>query len=101
MENETYRLRHDPQRCSYEFVLDDGSVAEITYRRQGDVLLIDHTGVPPAFENRGIGRRLVEAVLCDVRDHGWKVVPQCPFVAAFIRRHPVWREVVCEEAGVD
>ena len=50
--------------------------------------------VPPKYEGRGIGKELVQGVLEDIRRKKLKVVPQCPFVATYIRRHPEWMDLV-------
>ncbi|HEY6981095.1 GNAT family N-acetyltransferase [Reyranella sp.] len=58
------------------------------YRQQDDRLIFTHTEVPPADAGKGIGSRLVRAALDDARRRGFKIVPACSFVAAFVRRHP-------------
>lgn len=57
------------------------------YRRTEDVFDLFHTEVEPALRNRGLGELLVRSALDDLRDRGAYVVPSCPFVAAFLRRH--------------
>jgi uncharacterized protein len=61
--------------------------------RPGEVTLI-HTEVDPAFEGRGIGSRLARTALEDARERGIRVVPECPFVRAYLRRHPEHRDLV-------
>ena len=56
-------------------------------------LLYTSTEVPPKYEGRGIGKELVQGVLEDIRRKKLKVVPQCPFVATYIRRHPEWMDL--------
>lgn len=53
-----------------------------------------HTGVEPAFEGRGLGSRLIAAALADSRTRGIAVLPQCPFVKAYLLRHPDDLDVV-------
>jgi predicted GNAT family acetyltransferase len=48
--------------------------------------------VPTADEGRGIGASLVRAALDDARKRGFKIVPACSFVAAFVRRHPEYND---------
>ena len=67
---------------------DDGAIAFIDARRSGDTMTLVHTEVPEAFEGRGIGSRLVRGALAYIRDNGLDVVPQCPFVASYLKRHP-------------
>ena len=62
------------------------SVAE--YRLGPRTLTFTHTGVPKSLSNRGIASQLVEAGLRMARERGLRVVPQCSFVAAYLRRHP-------------
>jgi hypothetical protein len=77
------------------FELDvEGEVALASYRRTGDRLIIFHTEVPIGLRGRGIGSRLVRAVLDQARGRGLKVVPQCSFVAAFVGRHPEYKDLV-------
>ena len=47
-----------------------------------------------AVSRRGVGSRLIRAALDSARDQGLRVVPQCPFVRAFIERHPEYRDLV-------
>jgi uncharacterized protein len=86
-------LRDNAQRHRFEMDLDGGA-AFATYRRDGDVLTILHTEVPAAINGRGHGSALVAAVLDRARAQGLKVVPVCPFVKAFIARHPAYADLL-------
>ena len=77
----------------YELDLGDGmALAEYVLGR--GLIVLTHTEVPPKYEGRGIGKELVQGVLEDIRRKKLKVVPQCPFVATYIRRHPEWMDLV-------
>ena len=76
-----------PARSRYEITVA-GETAFAAYRREGDVLVMTHTIVPPAIEGHGVGSTLVAGALADVRRRGLRIVPQCPFVAAYLERHP-------------
>ena len=85
---------HDPIHDRPEesrFVLELGaSIAFVRYRREGDdggVLVLTHAEVPAELEGRGVGSRLVAAVLALVRERGERVVPVCPFIARCMQRH--------------
>lgn len=79
-------------RAEQEWTLDvSGYRAVAAYQREGDVIVFTHTVVPPEIEGHGVGSRLVRGALDGVRDQGLKVIPQCPFVAAYIDRHPEYR----------
>ena len=59
-----------------------------------DGLLIKHCEVATRFEGRGYGSALVRHMLEEARREGRGVIPICPFAAAFIKRHPEYREYV-------
>ncbi len=80
-------VRHNEAQGRYELETEHG-LAIAVYRQQGDRLVFTHTEVPPADEGKGIGARLVRAALDDTRKRGFKIVPACSFVVAFVRRHP-------------
>lgn len=72
----------------------DGHIAFVTYRRNDGVISLDHAEVPRALEGRGLGSKLVRATLDQVRSEGLKVIPRCSFVAAFIRRHAEYADML-------
>ena len=80
-------VRHNAGQSRYELETEHGLAVAI-YREQGNRAVFTHTEVPPADEAKGIATRLVRAALDDVRRRGFKIVPACSFVAAFVRRHP-------------
>ena len=69
------------------------TLGRLTYVRRGDVLTAEHTLVPPEIGGRGIAGKLVEALMADARMHGWKIVPECSYVAAAFKRHPEWADL--------
>jgi uncharacterized protein len=72
----------------------DGKVAATWYRRHGDKIIFTHTEVPPELEGHGVGGALARAALTYARKEGLRVVPLCPFVAAFIKRHTEFQDLV-------
>jgi predicted GNAT family acetyltransferase len=66
---------------------DDGREAELVYRRQGDRLVLIHTGVPDEWAGRGVGGRLVGAALQRARSEHLTVVPWCPYARHWLRHH--------------
>ncbi len=71
----------------YELVAD-GAMAVLEYKRRGNDIVFLHTEVPSALEGKGIGSRIVRAALADAQERGLHVVPQCPFVKAYLAKHP-------------
>ncbi len=77
------------------FELDlDGDLGFVTYRRAAGVVTLLHAEVPAALNGRGYGSRLVRGSLDLLRAEGARVVPVCPFIAAFIDRHPAYRDLL-------
>lgn len=84
-------------RGRYVIDLAPGVEAEMTYRKDGaGPMVIDHTGVPPAFEGRGIASRLVNAAIADARAEGFTIRPVCSYVVAQFRRHPEWADLLAQ-----
>ena len=78
----------------HRFELDtDGHIAFSEYSRSGDVLTMLHTEVPKALEGRGIGSALVKGVLDTARLQNLKVAARCPFVKAYLERHPEYADI--------
>ncbi len=72
-------------------------IAELQYRLRGpSTIVLAHTEVPPQLQNRGIAGKLARAALEHARDRQLAVVVICPFVAAFLKRHPEYQSLVTE-----
>ena len=71
--------------------------AELTWRKidrgEGEVRAANHTFTPPAARGKGIALKLVEAMIADAREHGFKIAPSCPYVAAQFDRHKEWADL--------
>jgi predicted GNAT family acetyltransferase len=91
----TVITRHDQgARGEYHAAVPGSeAIGRLTYQRRGDVLVADHTLVPPEIGGRGVAARLVEALIADAREEGNKIVPQCSYVEALFRRHPEWADL--------
>ena len=66
----------------------------MNYHLSGRVMSLDHTETPIAARGHGLASRLTEGVLQEVRERGLKIAPRCPFVVAFLDRHPEYRDLV-------
>ncbi|HEU4660673.1 MAG TPA: GNAT family N-acetyltransferase [Pseudolabrys sp.] len=79
----------------HRFELDvEGHMAVSYYELADGVITFRHTEVPKELEGHGIGSRLVRAELEVARSRGLKVVAKCPFVAAYIAKHPEFADLL-------
>ncbi len=83
----------EPSRQRYEARLGDRVVGFAEYRAVRGRLILFHTQVDPAFEGRGVGSRLASGTLDDIRARGLKVTLKCPFMRAFVDRHPEYDDL--------
>ncbi len=79
---------HDnPFEGRYEIRVGGRTAGFTTYKCKPDLIAFVHTEIDPSLEGRGLGSRLVGSALEDARERGLAVLPFCPFVNEFIRRH--------------
>jgi len=88
------RVEYNPAKHRYEAWAGERLLGFVTYREEPGRITLVHTEVEPELEHRGVASQLVAATLDDVRARGLAVVPMCPFVRAFIRRHPEYAGLV-------
>jgi predicted GNAT family acetyltransferase len=86
-------VRHNVTANRYEAEVG-GHLAVADYRRENERIIFTHTFVPPELRGRGIAEQLVRTALDEARRDGRRVVPQCSFVARFIRRNPEFQSLL-------
>jgi predicted GNAT family acetyltransferase len=69
------------------------AIGRLTWVQNGSVRIADHTLVPPEIGGRGVAARLVEALVADAREHGFRIDPVCSYIAAAFNRHPEWADL--------
>jgi predicted GNAT family acetyltransferase len=69
------------------------AIGRLTWVQRDGVRVAEHTLVPPVIGNRGVAAQLVEALIADAREKGFKVRPDCSYVAAAFKRHPEWADL--------
>jgi predicted GNAT family acetyltransferase len=82
-EKRRYEIRHGSDVLGF-----------IIYRLDAERITLMHTEVDHDLEGEGIGSQLVAGALDDIRRRGLSVVPLCPFVAAYLQRHPEYTDLV-------
>lgn len=87
-------VRNNPDRKQFE---TEGGRALLAYREDDGRIDLLHTEVPDELEGQGIGGALVKAALEHARAANLQVVPSCPFVGSYLRRHLEYVDLVAEE----
>lgn len=92
---EHVEVKNNEDQHRYEVQLDN-QVAELTYERHGNRLLLMHTTVPPALEGHGIAGKLAKFALNEARSQQLTVYPYCEYVTSYIKRHQEYLDLVAE-----
>ena len=79
------------------FIERDGEwIAEMTYKKSGDRMTIDHTEVDKSLQGKGVGKDLVEAGVEFARKNNLKIVAECPFAKKVIDETPEFQDVLAD-----
>ncbi|MEV7865596.1 GNAT family N-acetyltransferase [Streptomyces sp. NPDC088124] len=88
----TVTERNDAER-RYEILVDGQRAGLTAYRDLAAQRVFFHTEIDNAFAGQGLGPQLVEQALVDVRASGMRIVPVCPYVAKFLKRHDEFADI--------
>jgi predicted GNAT family acetyltransferase len=88
------RVTDNPGEQRYELWRGDTLAGFIEYRLRDGEVAMTHTEIEPHLQEKGLGTRLVADALADTRARGRTLKPYCPFVAAYIREHPEYEDLV-------
>lgn len=91
MENTT--LIDNAEAKQYEMHVE-GSVVKIEYIRAKNKIYLTHTEVPVGMEGKGYGSQIIKMALEDIEKKDLTLIPMCPFVAGYIKKHPEWKKLV-------
>ena len=80
-------ISRNSEQSQFEAVVD-GQTAVAQYRLNEAQMTITHIVVPPPIEGQGVGSALCQFIVQTAREDDLKIVPQCPFMAAYFQRHP-------------
>lgn len=87
----------DPEDNAYVITIDGRRAGKTVYHIRGGRYFFVHTEIEADFEGGGLGRELVRYALDDVRAKGASVVPICPFVRGYTKRHPEYDDLLDHE----
>jgi predicted GNAT family acetyltransferase/uncharacterized Fe-S cluster protein YjdI len=87
-EKKRYELRYKGHTAFIDYILAKGNI------------YLTHTEVPRELEGQGIGSRMVLQALVDIKKRELILVPLCPFVAGYLKKHPDWKELVLKGINI-
>src|SRR5262249_16001987 len=76
----------------------EGGIAFIEYKVSRDILFLIHTEVPRALEGKGVASTIVQKALQYAKDNNYKIVPICPYVQSYLKKHKEWNDIVSPNA---
>jgi predicted GNAT family acetyltransferase len=89
-------VTHNEEAQRFELLVD-GHLALSTYRRFPGRIVLVHTEVPQPLEGHGLAAKLARFALDFARVSHLRVVPLCPYISNFIRKHPEYQDLVSSE----
>jgi uncharacterized protein len=89
-------VRINEARERYEISVDGTEAGFTMFRRRPGLIAFVHTEIDPAYEGQGLASTLIATALDDARERGLAVLPFCPFVNAYIKRHVAYVDLVPE-----
>ena len=84
----------------FEVRLGD-DVAFADYHMKPGQMVLPHTVVPPAFEGQGVASALARHAFAEARARRLTVVPTCPFMAGWVKKHPEAQDIVDPSCRVE
>jgi uncharacterized protein len=91
----------NPGASRYELHIGTALAGFVDYRLRdhdsGTVISLIHTEVEPAFEGQGLATHLARFSLDDARARGLAVLPFCPYITSWIKKHPEYTDLVPED----
>ena len=92
-DSDTTKVADAPERERYEIVVDGALAGFAEYRLKPDRIMFVHTEIDDAYAGKGLAVVLVRSALDDASARGLRVVPHCPYVKAWIDRHPDYADL--------
>ena len=93
----------NPAASRYELHVGTELAGFVTYqlRNHGAVISLLHTEVEPAFQGAHLAGHLAQFILDDARERGRAVLPFCPYVNSWLKKHPDYADLVPQDRRAD
>ena len=90
-------VRDNPEQRHFELLADGEPAGLAAYRVRDGVTVITHSEVDPKFRGQGLGKVLARLTLDQLREQGARVIPSCPFFAAYLAEHHEYDDILVEQ----
>ncbi|WP_396589535.1 GNAT family N-acetyltransferase [Allomuricauda sp. R78024] len=94
-----YLLIDNVEAKEFQFRIGESN-ARIEYIKAKEKIYLTHTEVPRDYEGKGVGSELIKQALEYIKARDLTLVPLCPFVAMYIKRHPEWKTLVLKGINI-
>lgn len=98
MSHQDAKVRHDEDQQRYVLEINGQDLGFAQYHEEGERQVFTHTEIDDSLAGQGMGGILVRKSLDDARRRGKRIVPVCEFIAAYVKKHPDWNDIVEESA---
>lgn len=85
-------LKNNTDIHNFELFVE-GHRAFIDYKERDGKYFLIHTEVPPELEGKGVASALVEKTFKYLEENGFKMLPYCAYIQAYLKRHPEWERL--------
>lgn len=88
-------IEHDAERMTFEAIIDPRRRAVLEYRsnREGKMFL-NSTEVPESLRGQGIAGKLVDHVFDYARENNYRIIPVCPYIKHYLKKHPEQQDLM-------
>ena len=94
---EKLEVIHNAEKYRFETWIDN-QLSKLDYLLDEDTIVMTHVGVYPEHRGQAVAGKLVEIALKYAEENSLRVIPMCPYVAAYIRRHPQYMDLTKQRA---
>jgi predicted GNAT family acetyltransferase len=98
MDLEKLEIIHNEAENRFETWIDN-QLSKLDYMQDGDTIVMTHVGVYPEHRGQGIAGKLTQVALEYAKERSFRVIPMCPYIAAYIRRNTRYEDLTKQRAG--
>ena len=98
MDLEKLEIIHNEAENRFETWIDN-QLSKLDYMQDGNTIVMTHVGVYPEHRGQGIAGKLTQVALEYAKEKSFRVIPMCPYIAAYIRRNTRYEDLTKQRAG--